>query len=653
MNSSSYIDKGEIFNLLAFEYTDNANLQNNAETFHKAVADLVMKRFALEQLDEDLREAHQKGDLHIHDLEYFCTRPFCQDHDLRYFFYYGLLPDGTGKKASVAGPAKRPEVAVLHAVKALGAAQTNFAGGQGFYNFLTFLAPYLEGLQYDDIKQLMQMFLYEMNQMMVARGGQLVFSSVQLAPGVPTLWKDKPVVYKGKIWDGTQAPLRTYGEFEKEVRLAFQALMEVLLEGDHWRRPYSFPKPEVGLMREFMEDGDEIPGCLPYSELYLLACKVAAKTGNIYFDNMLPSYRTPPGDSVISCVQCCSYAFASGAKSDSEFFDKMYFRNGKHFSMGGMQVVTLNLPRMAYKVLLQNPKDEEEQIDLFRKEINLILEKAVRIFRIKKKWIDAMLAADKMPFITQQPAPDAPPLVDLSKLSYIVGIVGLNETVRALTGKELVSEDGQFMGELIVSDLSIKVLQLSEETGMNIQLARTPAETVAGRFAALDLLCEEYRDLAKHNVRGDITKALEMLQENQNVSYNLLPVYYTNGSHVPVNADVSLAKKLEVESGFFILLPAGNICHIFLGEKEPDAGGLWCLVKKIAQNTEIGYFAFTRDFTICCSCHHIEAGIEEVCPLCNSTKVDHLSRITGYVQPVSGWNAAKKQEFKDRRRYGL
>jgi ribonucleoside-triphosphate reductase len=90
------------------------------------------------------------------------------------------MPDGNGTKASVAGPAKRAEVAVLHAVKALGSAQTNFAGGQGYYNFLTFLAPYFEGLEYDEIKQLIQMFVYEMTQMMVARGGQLVFSSVQL-----------------------------------------------------------------------------------------------------------------------------------------------------------------------------------------------------------------------------------------------------------------------------------------------------------------------------------------------------------------------------------------------------------------------------------------------------------------------------------------
>jgi len=128
----------------------------------------------------------------------------CQDWDLRYFFYYGLMPDGLGTKASVAGPAKKPEVAILHAVKALGSAQTNFAGGQGFYNFLTFIAPYFEGLDYEAIKQLMQMFVYEMTQMMVARGGQLVFSSVQLTPGVPTLWKDKPAVYSGKSGTASQ-----------------------------------------------------------------------------------------------------------------------------------------------------------------------------------------------------------------------------------------------------------------------------------------------------------------------------------------------------------------------------------------------------------------------------------------------------------------
>ncbi|MFA5222667.1 MAG: anaerobic ribonucleoside-triphosphate reductase, partial [Methanoregula sp.] len=161
-----------------FESHDNANLQENAETSHKKKADKISKEQYLLQLPPELADHHLSGEMHIHDLEYFGTRPFCQDWDLRYFFYYGLMPDGNGTKASVAGPAKRAEVAILHAVKALGSAQTNFAGGQGYYNFLTFLSPFMEGMPYTEIKQNMQMFVYEMTQMMVARGGQLVFSSV-------------------------------------------------------------------------------------------------------------------------------------------------------------------------------------------------------------------------------------------------------------------------------------------------------------------------------------------------------------------------------------------------------------------------------------------------------------------------------------------
>ena len=40
-----------------------------------------------------------------------------------------------------------------------------------------------------------------------------------------------------------------------------------------------------------------------------------------------------------------------------------------------------------------------------------------------------------------------------------------------------------------------------------------------------------------------------------------------------------------------------------------------------------------------------------MCPQCNNHLVDQLSRVTGYMAPVSGWGASKKQEFKDRQRH--
>jgi len=51
----------------------------------------------------------------------------------------------------------------------------------------------------------------------------------------------------------------------------------------------------------------------------------------------------------------------------------------------------------------------------------------------------------------------------------------------------------------------------------------------------------------------------------------------------------------------------------------------------------------------------------ELCPVCNKPacpecwnhSVVSLSRVTGYVQDISGWNNAKRQELLDRQRYAI
>jgi anaerobic ribonucleoside-triphosphate reductase len=42
-----------------------------------------------------------------------------------------------------------------------------------------------------------------------------------------------------------------------------------------------------------------------------------------------------------------------------------------------------------------------------------------------------------------------------------------------------------------------------------------------------------------------------------------------------------------------------------------------------------------------------------MCPVCYRHNVIQLSRVTGYIQDVAGWNAAKRQELIDRKRYEL
>ncbi len=570
----------------------------------------------------------------------------CQDWDLRYFFYYGLMPDGLGTKASVAGPAKKPEVAILHAVKALGSAQTNFAGGQGFYNFLTFISPYFEGLHYDEIKQLMQMFVYEMTQMMVARGGQLVFSSVQLTPGVPTLWKDKPAVYSGKVWDGEKAPLKKYGDFEREVRLAFKALMEVMLAGDHWGKPFNFPKPEISIEPDFMHEDEEFnqahPDLPTYQDLYLLTFKLAAEYGTPYFDNQLPEYRG--AGKGISCYQCCAYQFAATYDSDSQFDDKLHFRDGKHFSMGSWQVVSLNCPRAAY---LARGDD-----DLLFEYLRGLMDISVEVFKVKREWMNQIIKNHRMPFATQQPRDPATNekgaiAVGLEGLVYTIGVVGVNEMVQFHTGHQMhQSKEAWKLAVRAMTEMEIYSKELSSRHGMTIALARTPAETTAQRFAVSDLIHEEYRECAEGVVKGDLGLAKKSLNKTRD-----LPIYYTNGTHLPPGAEVSIMERAKIEHVFFPIVDGGNIFHIFMGEASPDPQGLMDFGMRLAKTTQIGYFTFTRDMTVCLSCYKVNPGLKDQCPGCGSEDIEHISRITGYLQAVSGWNGAKRQELKDRKRY--
>ncbi|MGV8088917.1 MAG: anaerobic ribonucleoside-triphosphate reductase [Methanothrix sp.] len=631
-----------------FESKENANLQENAETSHKKKADKISKEQYLLLLPPYLADRHLAGDLHIHDLEYFGTRPFCQDWDLRYFLYYGLMPDGLGTKASVAGPAKKPEVAILHAVKALGSAQTNFAGGQGFYNFLTFIAPYFENRNYEEIVQLMQMFVYEMTQMMVARGGQLVFSSVQLTPGVPKLWRDKPAVYAGRVWDGSapDAPLKTYGKFEREVRLAFKALMEVMLQGDYWGKPFNFPKPEISIEPDFMKEDEKFNAAHPdlptYQELYLLTFKLAAEYGTPYFDNQLPAYRGA-GEG-ISCYQCCAYQFAATFSSDDQFDDKLRFRDGKHFSMGSWQVVSLNCPRAAY---LARGDD-----DLLFEYLRELMDTSVEIFKVKRQWMNQIINNHRMPFATQQPRDPitgemGSVAVGLDALVYTIGVVGVNEMVQFHTGKQMhESKEAWKLAVRAMTEMEIYAKKLSEQHGMTIALARTPAETTAQRFAVSDLIHEEFRECAERVVKGD----LEALRRNLHKTRDL-PVYYTNGTHLPPSADVTIFERAKLEHVFFPIVDGGNIFHVFLGEATPDPQGLMDFGLRLARETQIGYFTFTKDMTVCLGCSQVSGGLEDKCPNCGSENVDHISRITGYLQAVSGWNSAKRQELKDRKRY--
>jgi len=591
----------DVTNLIGFGSKENANLQYNPESVHKLMADQISKEYALiSLLPRHLADAHMAGEIHIHDLDYF-IRPFCFSHDIRFFLRNGFKADGVGNHTAIAGPAKRPEVAFLHASKVLASSQTNCSGGQGFSYFNTFLAPYIEGLEYNKVKQLAQMFIYELSQMYVARGGQVVFSSIDADMSVPKQFLDVPAVRPGGIVQDSV----TYADYEDEVKTLFNALVDVYYEGDAIGKPFNFPKFEVQTYPNDIRSGK-------HEEEFIKVSALAAKFGTPYY------IVNQPYMPEFACYQCCSFLMPLDSSKTEEDVINGTIRGG------GLQVVTINLPQIAY---LANGNDCR-----FFELLDDRMNKAKEVHLLKREVIKKNLKNNLLPFMNQKINKEGERYLEPDKQSFIIGIVGMNEMVKAHTGKELhESEDSWKFALKVMKHMKDKVAEFREETSLNFSLARTPAESCAYRLAQIDL--KKYKNTAVYNGEGDTA-------------------YYTNSFHIRPSADIPLWKRLTMEGSFHPLTDGGAMSHVFLSEANPATEGIYELTKRIATKTAIQYYAYTKDMSVCTQCDYTTGGLLHKCPNCGSEKIDWWSRITGYYQNVSGWNKGKLAELSQRRRYG-
>ena len=207
--------------------------------------------------------------------------------------------------------------------------------------------------------------------------------------------------------------------------------------------------------------------------------------------------------------------------------------------------------------------------------------------------------------------------------------------------------------------------EIAQKTGMAIAFARTPAETVAQRFAVCDLLDPAYKDTAIKHVKGNVERAIQELSSTRD-----LPVEYTNGAMLPADAPVSLDEKVRKESVFFTTFDGGNIMNLYAASFDPRivpmlangasneaVGGIvddvMTRMMSFIKQYPLKHFTITQDLCVCMDCNKTTPGIYAECPQCRSKKIDTISRITGYLQSTRGWNAGKMEELRMRHRYDM
>lgn len=585
---------------------ENANQFANPESIHTWAGDKISEEYTLLRLvSEEEANAHLFGDLQIHMLRYFDMRPFCQEWDLRMILKYGLPPIKWAHSA-VSKPANKPMVAVLHAAKWLGIVQGEFSGGQGYDNFNVFLAPYMEGLSFEECYQLAQCFLFESNQIYAARGAQVPFTSISLVPTIPNSLLNVPAISFGGKYKGT------YGDYQKEANLFFKAIVKAYYDGDGMGKLFNFPKMEIKITREWLKK---------HETDYLLVNKTTKKFGQPYFLNQACGWMS---DEVHS--QCCRIILDQSQinQSDTDLFDW----SKSYINMGSLQSVSINLPRLGF---LSNCNEQKffSLLDEKMKLAQSILLKKMAILQHRMKNKIISICASEI----EHPNGVKSPLLDFRRQSLSIGILGLNECVKSISGQELHESDNAFnLGVRIIKHMQDMCAIFTSENGVKFSLWEQPAESSSNRFAKLDV---------KHYPKLAIPLGEPGME------------YYTNSSHLNYAADIPLDERIIKQAVFHPIIKGGVISHIWLGDSDPDEEALWKLTKNICLRTQTGYFTYSFDFTQCIRCGHFQKGLLDVCPSCgkNGDNIEWWSRVTGYYSRVKRFNIGKKAEFKDRHRY--
>lgn len=504
-----------ITNLIRNGSKDNANMIHNPETVHKSIADHAMKEYALNHcLKSELSNLHLWGDLHVHDLEFFAQRPInCLQHDLRYFIRNGLKVDGTGEHTSVAAPPKHIETLANHSGEIMLAAQQHMSGGQSMSMWNVFAAPFAAGRTYEDIKQAMQMFIFNLNMAYAARGSQVPFTSVSLEFTIPRFLEDTIAYGPNGVIAGT------YGDFEREARMIQRAFTEVLIKGDMYGKPHLFPNTIYHIRDEMMKP--------EFEDDVRLVHELAAKYGTPYFANMLTNYRgkTPFGN-YMGCRTALNPTFTGDWEKDC-------------FRTGNASYVTLNLPRLAY--LFGGDEDR-----IFER-LGFLMEKAAEIMLIRYKNGEKCLNEyNLLPFLSQTADGDDEPYYSIENATLSYGILGMNEFVQCATGYGIGEDEGTAFAMKVMHFINDYAAQLGQDTGRRFSVLQTPAETTTHRFALLDLA--RYPE-AKNYAKGTLDAP-----------------YYTNSTHVPVDSGMLLPERIKTESQFHPLTPGGHIFHAWMGE---------------------------------------------------------------------------------------
>lgn len=580
---------GKLLNKDQAVVNENANKDSDVfNTQRDLTAGIVGKSIGLQMLPPHVANAHQKGDIHYHDLDY---SPYTPMTNCCLIDFKGMLANGFKiGNAEVESP-KSIQTATAQISQIIANVASSQYGGCSADRIDEVLAPYAEKNYEKHLKDAREWVLPEKQEEFAwTKTKKDIYDAMQsLEYEINTLFTSNG-----------QTPFTSLGfglgtnRFEREIQ---KAILQIRIKGlgsEH--RTAIFPKLIFTLKRGLnLEPGS------PNYDIKQLALECATK--RMYPDVL--SY-----DKIVELTG--SFKVPMGCRS---FLQGWKDENGQEVNSGRMNlgVVTVNLPRIA----LESEGNMDKFWEIFNERMNIAEDALVyRVERTKEA------TPANAPILYQYGAfgqrlgkyDKVDQLFKHRRATVSLGYIGLYEVATVFYGGEWEHnlEAKKFTVD-IVREMKRRVEEWSDQYDYHFSVYSTPSESLTDRFCHLDT--------EKFGLVKDITDK----------------EYYTNSFHYDVRKNPTPFEKLDFEKDYPAAGASGGFIHYceypVLQQNPKALESVWDYaydrVGYLGTNTPIDHCYkcdFEGDFT------PTERGF--TCPNCGNSDpktVDVVKRTCGYL----------------------
>ena len=579
-------------------------------------------------LPKDIVKAHDEGQIHFHDMDYFAQRL----HNCDLVALDDMLQNGTVISGTMIEKPHSFSTACNVATQIIAQVSSNQYGGQSIT--LSHLAPFVDisrqKIRAEVLEELRPVVMIDATCGFDELVERITESRVrtEVKRGVQTIQYQVNTL----LTTNGQAPFITVFMYLNEVEDAqtkkdlAMIIEEVLLqryqgiknEKGVWVTP-AFPKLIYVLEEDNVRDGSE------YFYLTELAAKCSAK-------RLVPDYISEKIMKELKEGYCFPVMGCRSALSP------WYDENGKakFYGRWNKGVVTVNLVDVACSAAGDN---YAKDMNSFWKNFDEVLELCHRALICRYERLKGTVS-DVAPILWQHGA-----LARLKKgetidkmltggySSISLGYAGLWECVVELIGKDLLTEEGQELGLKILEYMNKKCDDWNEELNLGFGIYGTPLESTTYKFARC--LQKRYGEIARVTDRN----------------------YITNSYHVHVETPIDPFKKLEIESKFQRLSKGGAISYIETANLENNLEAVLTVIQYIYDNIMYAELNTKSDYCQECGWDREIPIIEDEhgkliwkCPNCGNTdssKMNIARRTCGYIG-LNGFNQGRVQEISQR-----